>query len=751
MKITWIIVALLIFCNVNILSAEQIIINHNDIYIKKGFSPEWINSIPAGDTSWHVIVPTRNIQSMRISNMPLPGLPSRHFFSFKHYKPETFTFITSFEIDEAVQLEKEFLGMYIDQIAENWDVYLNGKLLKSEMHIGTDGEIKEFRNRRRVLIYINPLLIKHGTNVLAFKIVGDPTIEDTGFYTNSPLIVDNYDALARKKLRLAQLILLFVYLVVGLYLLLLYLFRRSELYNLLFAFFSIMFFIYLFCRTSTVYTLIPNTHWTLLIEFISLYTLLPLIMCFMDLILHGKIRPLAYGYGIFCIILIALTLVSPFAVRIDILRIWQYSSIIPVLYLLFQIIQSFIITVRHEHAASIDGKRPMALRSLKNSLMNTVPGDLMVGALVAAACAAFDVFDAMFFTTGIVLSNYGFMVFIVGITMVLSNRYVYLHREIDGLSVDLLQKTRDLKETKVKYGISKEKYRMLVEGSTDIIFSLDEKFNFITANKALCDLLRIRKSELTGKNLLDFLYQQDGVSVSLQFVHEKLDSFLVDKKPLNIKLDFKIPFGIEPQTLQVRFEYINIEGRYEIFGRGMRIADDALNQYMVSEQHRYRIGNMLIVADDLSVRITRNLDRFMAKKDINFIRLAIREMLINAIEHGNLAITFHEKTRELENDTYFTYLNQRQKDPRFSGRTVEVLYSADSDKISYTITDEGKGFDHQIYLEEHADVNAELLTHGRGIALAKNIFDEIRYNDGGNSVTLVKWLKKNSSEGNPLI
>ncbi len=741
MKKTWIVTISILFCLVGSISAEQININKNEIYIKKGFSTGWIDSIPVDDRSWLVIEPTRNIKSMRVSEMPLPGMPKRHFFSYKNYKPETFTFITSFDINENVQLDKEFPGLYIDQIAENWEVYLNGKLLKSEMHIGPGGEIKEFRNQRRVLIYINPLLIRHGKNILAFKIAGDPTIEDTGFYTNLPIVVDNYDRLASKKLRLSQLILLFVYLVVGLYLLLLFLFRRSELYNLVFAVFSIMFFIYLFCRTSTVYTLIPDTRWTLLIEFVSLYTLLPLIMCFMDLILHGRIRPFAYGYGLFCIILIAVSLASPFAVRVDILRIWQYSSIMPVLYLLFQIIHSFIITVRHEQAAFMDGNRPPVIRSLTKSIMNTVPGNLMVGALVAAACAAFDVFDAMFFTTGVVLSNYGFMVFIIGITMVLSNRYVYLHREIDGLSVDLLQKSRDLKETQAKYGISKEKYRLLVEGSTDIIFSLDDKFNFITANKALCDLLRIRKSELTGKNLLDVLYQPDGVSVSLQFVHEKLESFLADKKPLHIKLDFKIPFGIEPQTLQVRFEYINIEGRYEIFGRGMGIADDALNQYMVSEQHRYRIGNMLIIADDLSVRITRNLDGFMVKKDINFIRLAIREMLINAIEHGNLAITFHEKTRELENDTYFTYLNQRQKDPRFSGRTVEVFYSADSERISYTITDEGKGFEHQIYLDEHTDVNAELLTHGRGITLAKNIFDEIRYNERGNSVTLIKRLK----------
>jgi len=33
--------------------------------------------------------------------------------------------------------------------------------------------------------------------------------------------------------------------------------------------------------------------------------------------------------------------------------------------------------------------------------------------------------------------------------------------------------------------------------------------------------------------------------------------------------------------------------------------------------------------------------------------------------------------------------------------------------------------------------------HGRGITLAKSIFDEIIYNETGNAVTLIKRLKNN--------
>ncbi len=254
-------------------NAEEIKLNNNNIFVKKGFSPEWIHDSPVNDKTWVVISSTRKEKSMRIMELPIPGNPKRSFFSFTHHKPEVFTFISSFDL-KTQELGKLFLGLYIDQIAENWEIYLNGILIKSEMHLFPDGEIKVFRDQRRVLTYLNPILLKTGKNILAFKIYGDPSMIDTGFYTNKPIIIDDYEKLYKQKTRLIQLILLFVYLVAGLYVLLLYLFRRTELTNLIFALFSIMLFIYLLCRTSAIYSVFYNTKWSFLIEFISLYTLL---------------------------------------------------------------------------------------------------------------------------------------------------------------------------------------------------------------------------------------------------------------------------------------------------------------------------------------------------------------------------------------------------------------------------------------------------------------------------------------------
>ncbi|MCP4133707.1 MAG: ATP-binding protein, partial [bacterium] len=64
------------------------------------------------------------------------------------------------------------------------------------------------------------------------------------------------------------------------------------------------------------------------------------------------------------------------------------------------------------------------------------------------------------------------------------------------------------------------------------------------------------------------------------------------------------------------------------------------------------------------------------------------------------------------------------------------------DRVIYTVTDEGNGFIFQPFINSRmADVNKRMESHGRGIIMAKNIFDAITYNKKGNQVTLEKKFK----------
>jgi two-component system, sensor histidine kinase LadS len=130
----------------------------------------------------------------------------------------------------------------------------------------------------------------------------------------------------------------------------------------------------------------------------------------------------------------------------------------------------------------------------------------------------------------------------------------------------------------------------------------------------------------------------------------------------------------------------------------------------------------------------------LSSNDIIAIRLGLREILINAIEHGNLEISFDEKSRQIEQGDYLQFIQKRQQNSSYTGRKITVEFALDGNRVVYKIADEGKGFDHVNFIKKKKENTSELLAHGRGISLALNIFDEVKYNKKGNQVLLVKNL-----------
>ncbi len=113
--------------------------------------------------------------------------------------------------------------------------------------------------------------------------------------------------------------------------------------------------------------------------------------------------------------------------------------------------------------------------------------------------------------------------------------------------------------------------------------------------------------------------------------------------------------------------------------------------------------------------------------------LGLSELLINAVEHGNLGITYQLKTELLENDSWKQEIERRLAMDEYASRYVEVKFTRQADKISFTITDQGDGFDWQPYLQIDAARGSD--SHGRGIAMAGMLsFDRIEYQGKGNQI-----------------
>jgi CheY-like chemotaxis protein len=121
------------------------------------------------------------------------------------------------------------------------------------------------------------------------------------------------------------------------------------------------------------------------------------------------------------------------------------------------------------------------------------------------------------------------------------------------------------------------------------------------------------------------------------------------------------------------------------------------------------------------------------------------ELLLNAIEHGNLGISYDDKSRLMGEGRWAEEVERRLHTPPFAERWVTVLLARHGGGTTVTISDEGEGFDWRKYLEFDPERAFDL--HGRGIAMAKSMsFDDIRYIGTGSTVILTVCPKRRSVE-----
>jgi hypothetical protein len=184
-----------------------------------------------------------------------------------------------------------------------------------------------------------------------------------------------------------------------------------------------------------------------------------------------------------------------------------------------------------------------------------------------------------------------------------------------------------------------------------------------------------------------------------------------------------------------------VEGA-EILVRVVPEKENALAGAFVEGRERYDIESTLSHADEACRHACLHLNRYISEEDANFARVCLREMILNAIEHGNLEVSFDEKTKAQRSHNYFEFLQKRKDDPRYSPRKVSLEYSITPQRALFRITDQGKGFDHRKFLQNAQNPGPELLEHGRGIFMTLAAFDKVSYNKEGNQVTLEKRLSK---------
>jgi CheY-like chemotaxis protein/anti-sigma regulatory factor (Ser/Thr protein kinase) len=125
--------------------------------------------------------------------------------------------------------------------------------------------------------------------------------------------------------------------------------------------------------------------------------------------------------------------------------------------------------------------------------------------------------------------------------------------------------------------------------------------------------------------------------------------------------------------------------------------------------------------------------------------MGISELLVNGVEHGNLGLTYAEKSELKRSDNWRPEVDRRMALSENADKTVRLVFSRQNDVITLRISDHGAGFDWQKYLE--IDPERAFDPNGRGIALSRLLsFSNLTYEGCGNvAIATIDCLSQNEA------
>ena len=113
--------------------------------------------------------------------------------------------------------------------------------------------------------------------------------------------------------------------------------------------------------------------------------------------------------------------------------------------------------------------------------------------------------------------------------------------------------------------------------------------------------------------------------------------------------------------------------------------------------------------------------------------IGLSELLINAVEHGNLGIGYDKKEEFLMDDILEQEINRRLREQQNLDKYVSISFEKSESNLKINIEDMGRGFDFNKYLKIDPERVFDL--HGRGIAMANMSFiNGIQFMGTGNKV-----------------
>ncbi|XDD50268.1 adenylate/guanylate cyclase domain-containing protein [Leptospira sp. WS92.C1] len=323
-------------------------------------------------------------------------------------------------------------AIYFPDIGENWELYLNGILIRRELFPEAidKGNFTPVirRSLKSVTMPIPYGSLKEGKNTILFYIVGESNItsyiqnDHFGFYHAGGYRIAFFEQIYESTSEYFEVFLYGIYFIFGIYHILFYITRRQDLYYLYFGFFSFVSSIYFFSSSNLIYQKFVNTHSDIdsslffRAEYSSLMLILPTFYYFIKDYFYQK-QKTGVVPSIFVYLLILLFIavwITPFSWTHVALKICQVLMIFFLFYILFFSIQT------------VQRKKQDARK-------------ILAGISACILFAVWDLLDSIFKIVGL---HYPFFkivysLFIITIISILVSRYIQLYKDAQSLNKEL--------------------------------------------------------------------------------------------------------------------------------------------------------------------------------------------------------------------------------------------------------------------------------------------------------------------------
>lgn len=169
----------------------------------------------------------------------------------------------------------------------------------------------------------------------------------------------------------------------------------------------------------------------------------------------------------------------------------------------------------------------------------------------------------------------------------------------------------------------------------------------------------------------------------------------------------------------------------------MELAEQLVFDSLARVELTFELGNDMSALRPLIAHMQAQMRQLQICEESDVVRIstALQEALVNAIEHGNLELD--STLREMKDNTYSRLGKERRGLAPYKDRKVHVKAIFDRRQATWTIRDEGLGFDPQTLPDPTDPANLQRVS-GRGLLLIRTFMDEVTFNHHANEICMIK-------------